>query len=303
MQKITKQVAEKCPAVFREKPATNQESKRTKHGRSHASLVRMLALGATLAMSGGAPSLAATAQAKPTIVLVHGAFAESSSWNAVIGKLNKAGYPTIAAANPLRGVASDAASVASVVGSISGPVVLVGHSYGGPVITAAANGQSNVKALVYVAAFAPDAGESANTLASKFPGSTLGAALNPVALPDGGQDLYIQPEKFHAQFAADVPEGEARLMAATQRPITVAALNEETREPAWKKLPSYMIYGAEDRNIPAAALSFMAERAHAKKTMAVKGASHALMVSHPAEVAEMIEAAASATETPLATMR
>jgi pimeloyl-ACP methyl ester carboxylesterase len=257
-------------------------------------VITMLALGAALAMPGHAPAQPASSQVKPTIVLVHGAFAESSSWNAVIAKLNKAGYTTIAAANPLRGVAKDAASVSAIVGSISGPVVLVGHSYGGPVITEAANGRSNVKALVYVAGFAPETGESSLSLSGKFPGSTLESAITPVMLPDGGQDLYIRPDKFHAQFAADVPEGMAKLMAATQRPVAQAALAEASGEPAWKKLPSYWVYGSDDRNIPAAVLSFMAERAHAKKTVVIEGASHALMVSHHGEVAALIEEAASA---------
>ncbi|TJW54923.1 MAG: alpha/beta hydrolase, partial [Mesorhizobium sp.] len=125
-------------------------------------------------VSDSATAQAADHQAKPTIVLVHGAFAESSSWNGVIAELNRDGFRTIAAANPLRGVASDAAAVSAVIGSIGGPVVLVGHSYGGPVITEAANGKNNVKALVYVAGFAPDKGESSLTLSGKFPGSTLG---------------------------------------------------------------------------------------------------------------------------------
>jgi pimeloyl-ACP methyl ester carboxylesterase len=251
-----------------------------------------LALVAALAASGSA--MAADPSAKPTIVLVHGAFAESSSWNDVIADLGRDGYRAIAAGNPLRGVASDAASVASVLRSIPGDVVLVGHSYGGLVITEAANGQSNVKALVYVAAFTPDTGESAFTLAAQFPGSTLGDALIPVALPDGGTDLYIDPAKFHAQFAADVPADKARLMAATQRPVTAAALNEPSGAAAWKVLPSYVIYGSEDRNIPAAVVNFMAERAKARKTVGIEGASHAVMVSHPAEVAALIEEAAAA---------
>jgi pimeloyl-ACP methyl ester carboxylesterase len=250
-----------------------------------------LALVAVLAASGSA--IAAEPAARPTIVLVHGAFAESSSWNDVIAELGRDGYRAIAAANPLRGVASDAASVASVLRSIPGEVVLVGHSYGGPVITEAANGQANVKALVYVAGFAPDTGESSLTLSAQFPGSTLGEALVPVALPDGGTDLYIRPEKFHAQFAADVPADRASLMAATQRPVTEAALTEPSGVPAWKSVPSWMIYGSADRNIPAAVMAFMAERAHARKTVVIDGASHALMVSHPHEVAALIEEAAS----------
>jgi pimeloyl-ACP methyl ester carboxylesterase len=253
-----------------------------------------LALVAVLAASGSALAQSADPANKPTIVLVHGAFAESSSWDNVIAQLSKDGYRSIAAANPLRGVASDAASVAAVVKSIPGEVVLVGHSYGGLVITGAANGQANVKALVYVAGFTPDTGESAFTLAARFPGSTLGDALVPVALADGGTDLYIDPEKFHAQFAADVPAMQASLMAATQRPVTAAALNEPSGAAAWKSLPSYVIYGAEDRNIPAAVVNFMAERAHARKTVGVEGASHAVMISHPQEVAALIEEAASA---------
>ena len=249
-------------------------------------------LGAALAVAGG-PS-AGAADAKPTIVLVHGAFAESSSWNGVIARLNRHGYRTIAAANPLRSVKGDAAAVAAVIGSIKGSIVLVGHSYGGPVITEAANGKSNVKALVYVAAFAPETGESSLSLSSKFPGSTLGDALQPVALPDGGQDLYVQPLKFRAQFAADVPAGEASLMAATQRPVTAAALAEPSGAPSWKTIPSYAIYGSADLNIPPAVLKFMAERAHTVKTVVIEGASHALMVSHPGEVASLIEKAAEA---------
>jgi pimeloyl-ACP methyl ester carboxylesterase len=234
------------------------------------------------------------AQSKPTIVLVHGAFAESSSWNAVIADLNREGYRTIAAANPLRSVARDGAAVATLVRSISGPVVLVGHSYGGPVITEAANGNANVKALVYVAGFAPDIGESSLSLSGKFPGSTLGNAILSVALPGGGQDLYIEPAKFHAQFAADVPKEQAALMAATQRPVAQAALAEPSGVASWKALPSYMIYGSGDRNIPPAVMDFMATRARSVKTVVVKDASHALMVSHPAEVASLVKAAASA---------
>lgn len=232
---------------------------------------------------------------KPVIVLVHGAFADSSSWNAVIALLERDGYRVIAAANPLRGLASDAANVAAIVRSVQGPVVLVGHSYGGPVATAAANGNDNVKALVYVAGFAPDTGESAFALSGRFPGSTLGAALQPpVSLPGGGEDLYIRQDLFHAQFAADVPERVAALMAATQRPVTAAALNEPAGEPAWRRLPVWAIYGSADRNIPPAVLRFMAERARARRTEVVEGASHALMMSRPDRVAAIIEEAATA---------
>lgn len=236
------------------------------------------------------------AAGKPTIVLVHGAFADSSSWNPVIAELQARGYPTIAASNPLRGVKSDAGYVASIVSSVEGPVVLVGHSYGGLVISNVPTEESRVKALVYVGAFAPDAGESAFTLSGKFPGSTLGEALAPpVLLADGNKDLYIRQEKVPAQFAADLPLAEAKQMAVTQRPVTEAALNEPSGVAAWKSTPSWFIYGAEDRNIPAAALQFMAERASSRKTIAVAGASHVVMLSHPKQVARLIEEAAGAT--------
>ncbi|HEV2511621.1 alpha/beta hydrolase [Bosea sp. (in: a-proteobacteria)] len=233
--------------------------------------------------------------AKPTVVLVHGAFADSSSWNGVISILQRGGYRVVAAANPLRGVRADADAVAGVVKGIEGPVVLVGHSYGGSVISEAAEGRSNVKALVYVAAFAPEAGETALGLTGKFPGSTLGGALAPpVKLTSGGNDLYIEQSRFPQQFAADVPASQARLMAAGQRPIAEAALTEASTAPAWKSVPSWFIYGSQDKNIPPAALGFMAERAKSRQTVEVKGASHVVMVSHAPAVATLIEKAAAA---------
>ncbi|WP_122610580.1 alpha/beta fold hydrolase [Pseudomonas viridiflava] len=249
-------------------------------------------LALTAVMFGATAAFAAPV--KPTVVLVHGAFADSSSWNGVVKILEKDGYPVIAAANPLRSVKSDAQSVADVLASVKTPVVLVGHSYGGPVISEAAYGNANVKALVYVAAFAPEKGETAAELSGRFPGSTLGPTLSaPVELADGGKDLYIQQDKFHEQFAADVSPADAKLMAATQRPVTVAALNEAATEPAWKTVPSYFVYGDQDKNIPAQALAFMAERAHSKQTVVVKGASHVVMVSNPKAVASLIETAAT----------
>nr|WP_246778874.1 alpha/beta hydrolase [Rhizobium sp. BK650] len=239
------------------------------------------------------PSL--SADAKPTVVLVHGAFADASSWNGVIEKLERDGYPVIAAANPLRGVKSDGDYIRRVVAGVKTPVVLVGHSYGGSVITEAASSATNVKSLVYVAAFAPDSGETAAALSGKFPGGTLASTLaEPVALDGGVKDLYIDQAKFHDQFAADVPKGEARLMAATQRPITDAALNEATDKTAWKTIPAYFVYGDADKNIPAKALQWMADRAKSKDTVVVHGASHVVMVSHPDKVAKLIEEAATA---------
>ncbi|MGB3307440.1 MAG: alpha/beta hydrolase [Thermomicrobiales bacterium] len=233
----------------------------------------------------------------PTIVLVHGAFADSSSWNGVIPGLQAAGCTVVAAANPLRGATSDGDYVASVLAGISGPIVLVGHSYGGIVISNAASGNDNVKALVYVAAFAPEAGESAVDLAGKFPGSTLGQALAPSLLPDGGTDFYIRPDAFWQQFAADVPEAQAALMAATQRPVTEAALSEGAGEPAWKTIPSWFIYGELDKNIPAATVAFMADRAGAKEAIEVPGASHVVMIARPQAVTDLILKAVDAVAT------
>ncbi|KQV90049.1 alpha/beta hydrolase [Massilia sp. Root351] len=247
------------------------------------------------AMAASAASAAPASSVKPTVVLVHGAFADATSWNGVAAKLRADGYNVIGAANPLRSVKGDANVVADIVRSVKGPVVLVGHSYGGAVISAAANGQPNVKSLVYVAAFAPEQGETALELSGRYPGGTLGGALaEPVALADGGKDFYIQQDKFHKQFAADVPKAEADLMAIAQRPIAEAALAEAAGAPAWKSVPSYFVYGTADKNIPAAALGFMAERAKSRKTVAIPGASHVVMTSNPAAVAKLIEEAAQA---------
>lgn len=234
---------------------------------------------------------------KPTIVLVHGAFADSSSWNGVVEKLRSHGYPVVAASNPLRGLGDDSAYVRQLVKSIDGPVVLAGHSYGGSVISNAAKGLEHVRALVFVAAFLPDEGESAVALSGKFPGSTLGETLRPVpvTLPGGSEvaDLYIEQSRFHQQFAADVPEETAAIMAVTQRPVADAALAEGASAPAWKDIPSWVLVASEDRNIPARVQTFMAERA--KATVVSVDASHAVGVSRPGEVARLIDEAAQAT--------
>jgi pimeloyl-ACP methyl ester carboxylesterase len=225
---------------------------------------------------------------QPTIVLVHGAFAESASWNDLIRRLQDQGYTAIAAANPLRSVAGDAESVASIFEAVEGPIVLVGHSYGGSVISSAARDNQDVKALVYVAGFAPEEGENALELSGRFPGSTLGEALWPVPLSDGSTDLYIRQEEYHQQFAHDVPAEQTALMAATQRPVRDVALNEASGPPAWKSIPSWFVFGELDKNIPAALHRFMAERAGAREIVEIEGASHAVGVSHPEEVADMI---------------
>lgn len=257
--------------------------------------MKKLIAGGLLLAASALPLVAQAQAAKPTIVLVHGAFADSSSWNGVIPILQRDGYTVIAAPNALRSVRTDADEVRDLVKSIDGPVVLVGHSYGGSVISEAAEGAPNVKGLVYVSAFAPEEGETALGLTGKFPGSTLGPALAPpVKLAGGGNDLYILQARFHDQFAADVPAAEAKLMAAGQRPIADAALGEATTAPAWKHVPSWFIYGDKDRNIPPVAMQFMAERAKSRGTVVVKGASHVVMVSHAPAVASLIEKAATA---------
>jgi pimeloyl-ACP methyl ester carboxylesterase len=225
---------------------------------------------------------------QPTIVLVHGAFAESASWNDLIRRLQDQGYTAIAAANPLRSVAGDAESVASIFEAVEGPIVLVGHSYGGSVISSAARDNQDLKALVYVAGFAPEEGENALELSGRFPGSTLGEALWPVPLSDGSTDLYIRQGEYHQQFAHDVPAEQTALMAATQRPVRDVALNEASGPPAWKSIPSWFVFGELDKNIPAALHRFMAERAGAREIVEIEGASHAVGVSHPEEVADMI---------------
>lgn len=224
----------------------------------------------------------------PTVVLVHGAFAESASWNGVIERLQAEGLRVIAAANPLRSLAGDAAFVRGILTSIEGPVVAVGHSYGGAVISDAATGVESVEALVYVSAFAPEVGETIGELSGKFPGSTLGDTLQAVELADGTTDLYIRQELYREQFAADVDEAQARRDAVTQRPLNTEALNGRASDPAWKTVPSSFVYSSGDRNIPVEALRFMAERAGAVESVEIPDASHALPVSQPDAVAEVI---------------
>jgi pimeloyl-ACP methyl ester carboxylesterase len=229
---------------------------------------------------------------KPTIVLVHGAFAESSSWNGVIPLLQGDGYHVIAAPNGLRGVASDADYVSRVVAAVEGPVVLVGHSYAGQVISNVSN-SGNIKALVFVSAFAPEAGESGAELAAKFPGSTLAESLAPpIPLEGGDVDLSIRQDKFHHQFAADISVQDAALMAATQRHAAGSALNGASGDPLWKTLPSYFIYGNADRCLPPEGLAWMADRAGSKKTVVISGGSHMIMNSNPRAVVRVIEEAA-----------
>jgi pimeloyl-ACP methyl ester carboxylesterase len=230
----------------------------------------------------------------PTIVLVHGAFAESASWDRIIDLLQAADHSVIAAANPLRGLASDAAAVSDLVRTIDGTVVLAGHSYGGAVISNVDADAGDIVGLVFVAGFAPEPGESCITLAGMFPGSTLGETLQPVPRSDRTTDLSIKVDRFHAQFCADVPAPQAARMAATQRPVTQEALGAPSGErPLWRERASWFIFGEEDRNIPAALHRYMAQRARARRTVEIPEASHAVSVAHPQATAQLILEAAA----------
>jgi pimeloyl-ACP methyl ester carboxylesterase len=232
--------------------------------------------------------------ASKTVVLVHGAFADSASWDGVIDPLKDAGHNVIAAANPLRGLASDAEAVSDVVRSVEGPVLLVAHSYGGSVMTNVAADAGEITGLVYVNGLAPDAGESAFELASKFPGSTTGDSVRPTPRSDGTTDLTIAPELFQDNFCADLPEAQSLRMAVTQRPATLEALQEPSGEhPLWKQVPSWFVIGEEDRNLPPELHHYMAKRAGARSTIPVPGASHAVALSKPEAVVESIRDAAT----------
>jgi pimeloyl-ACP methyl ester carboxylesterase len=226
----------------------------------------------------------------PTIVLVHGAFAESASWDRVIDSLHGSGHDVIAAANPLRSLASDAQAVSDVVRTIDGPVVLVAHSYGGAVISNVAADAGDITGLVYVNGFAPEPGENCFGLAGMFPGSMLGEdTARPVPRSDGTTDLYIAADSFHDVFCQDIPAQHAVRLAATQRPATQEALVEPSGgRPLWKDVPSWFLIGEEDRIIPQRLQYFMANRAQAHEIFEIPTASHAALVSHPEKTARFI---------------
>lgn len=227
---------------------------------------------------------------KTSIVLVHGAFADGSSWNKVIPLLEAEGFTVTAVQNPLKSLSEDVATTKRVLDAQKGDVVLVGHSYGGAVITEAAAGNSKVKALVYVAAFAPDAGETLAALGERFPAPPLGTAV----VPDSAGFLYIDRAKVADVFANDLPKEEAALLAATQKPLAAAIFGEPLKAAAWKSIPSWYVVSTQDKAINPDLERFMAKRMNAK-TKELK-ASHVSFISNPTEIAKVIEAAASATE-------
>jgi pimeloyl-ACP methyl ester carboxylesterase len=271
--------------------------------RSLAAVLILLAGTATAAAVAAAPGSAArdrAAAAKPTIVLVHGAWANTASWAGVITRLEAEGYTVYAPPNPLRSLTGDAATIVDFLHTIVGPIVLVGHSYGGAVITDAATGNANVKALVYVDAFAPAKGESALGLDSTKPGSALGAGptkvFNFVPYPGAAKGdalLYVKPAVFEQAFANGLPAGEAAVLAATQAPAAYSALTAPSGPPAWKTIPSWYVLGTIDRAIPPAIQMFMADRMHAHVTRVHAG--HLSMIADPAAVADVIAEAARAS--------
>jgi pimeloyl-ACP methyl ester carboxylesterase len=234
---------------------------------------------------------ARAATPKPTVVLVHGAWADASGWSGVAQRLQAKGYTVVAPANPLRGVPADAAYLKTVLASIKGPIVLVGHSYGGMVITNAATGNPNVKALVYIAAFAPEEGETAGGIEQINPGSQAAGDNLTIRPFDGGQDVYITPADFHKVFCADLPAGQSALMAAEQRPLALSTFGDASGVPAWKTIPSWYMVASHDHAIPPATERFMAKRM--KATTVEENSSHVAMISHPAAVTKLVLRAAA----------
>jgi pimeloyl-ACP methyl ester carboxylesterase len=238
------------------------------------------------------------AAATPTIVLVHGAWADASGFDAELRALRDRGYTAIGFANPLRDLAGDAAYLAEFLQSVTGPIVLVGHSYGGNVISMAAIGNDQVTALVYLNGWMCDQGESQQQLLERFEGSLVGPSIRPVPFtnPDGseGTDLYLDPEAFREAFAADLDPATAAVMAATQRPYAAAAFAAApSSPPAWKTLPCWYLLGTQDKAIPPALQRFMAERANA--TIVEVPASHVSFVSQPEAATQLILQAIEAT--------
>ena len=241
--------------------------------------------------SNAAAEAARPAGPKPTVVLVHGAFADASSWNDVIQRLQQQGCTVVAPANPLRGLAADSAYLASVVNQLDGPVLLVGHSYAGALITNAATNAANVVGLVFVAAFAPDTDERLGDVAATSKDSLLGTAQVQRAYPTGpggetAPEFLVDPARFQEVFAADLPAEQAAVLAATQRPVAAAAFSDVSGPPAWKTLPSWALVATADKAAGSDLVRSMAQRAGAE--IVEVDASHVVMVSQPQAVTELI---------------
>jgi pimeloyl-ACP methyl ester carboxylesterase len=236
---------------------------------------------------------------KPTIVLVHGAFADASSWRLVYDRLSRDGHTVLAPPNPLRGVPYDSAYTAALIDQIDGPVVLAGHSYGGAVITVAGS-SDKVAGLVYVAGLIPDEGESVNDLQARFPSLAMGPIVQPRSLPDGTVEASIDPARFAAVFGPDLPEADAGFMAISQRPISATAFDDPVGVAAWRTKPSWAVFGTGDQPVAPQLHRFSSDRAGSTATE-VDGASHLIMLSQPDTVAGVIsEAVVASTASPVA---
>ncbi len=239
-------------------------------------------------------------QETPTVVLVHGAFADGSSWNGVIARLLEKGVKVTAPANPLRGIAHDSAYTAGIFAQTPGPVLAVGHSYGGAVITNAASEATNVIGLVFVAAFAPEEGETLGAASANSKDSVLNSAMVALQYPTAGGtavEFAIDPTKLHDAFAADLPAAQAELIAATQRPVAEAAFSEPSGPPAWKRLPSWTVLATGDKAAGTDIVRAQAQRAGAAITE-VEG-SHVIMISQPHAVTDVILAALARVGAPV----
>lgn len=239
--------------------------------------------------------LTPTLDTRPTLVFVHGAFSDGASWSAAVEHLGDH-CPYRIFANPLRDVASDGAALAALLQSIDGPIILIGHSYGGALLSEVGCATEAVKALVFVAALAPDEDESFSDLMARFPGSDLPEVLTQAPLADGGADLYVPESSYGRVLAGDLSDMEVLALARRQRPLHRAALRDPVGKPAWRTLPCWFIYGDADRSLPPALHQFMAHRAGAAGVEVVAGGSHSLHVSHPRRVMRFIERAAMAVE-------
>ncbi|MDM4762601.1 alpha/beta hydrolase [Galbitalea sp. SE-J8] len=291
----------RTPMTDESGPPSRRRALGTRLGMVAAAAVALAVLvPSTIAFAAGS-STAHQPASKPTVVLVHGAWADGSSWSGVVGRLQSRGYTVNVAPNPLRGLSEDSAYLKAYLATIPGSIVLVGHSYGGAVITNAATGNRNVKALVYDDAFIPAAGETVAELAG--PASALApASTDPTSVfslvpypgaPDGIYDTYLLPSVFVKAMAGDLPRSRARVLAASQSPASLLTVGEPSGTPAWKTIPSWDLVGLQDKVIPPAQQLTMAARAHSHVTKIAS--SHLSLVSHPAKVVDVIVKAAVAT--------